>query len=184
MPAYSSGLHGRGTMLPPMSSYPPPPPPPQQTPYGYPLPPEYLAGPGFPRRKRRVWVIVLSIVAGLVLLFVLFVAGIVIALFATLKSSEPYQHAMGVVTHDARAGAALGTPVTAKWYVSGNISVSNSSGNADLQIPVSGGHARGTVYVVAKKSAGRWSYQTLELEVDGQAERINLRSQSDSPLEK
>jgi len=30
------------------------------------------------------------------------------------------------------------------------------------------------VYVVAKKSDGLWSYQTLEVAIDGQPERINL----------
>lgn len=171
-----------------MSSYPPPPPPPPVTPeaqYPYVLPPEYLSGPGVPRRKRRTWAIVLSIVGAVVLLFVLFVAGLVTFFALSVKSSEPYQHAQSVALHDARVAAALGTPVVMKWYVSGSFSMSGSSGNADFEIPVSGSHNKGTLYVAGKKSAGSWSYQRLELEVEGQEERINLLSQSDSqPAEK
>lgn len=169
-----------------MSSYPPPPPPPPpQAQYPYVLPPEYLAGPGVPKRKRRTWVIVLSIMAGVVLVAVLFVAGLLAVIFGSMRSSDAYQHATSVALHDQRVAAALGPPVTTKWYFSGSIHVSGSSGDADLEIPMAGSRKEGTLYVVAKKSAGRWSYQTLELQVDGQEDRINLLSQSDSqPAEK
>ena len=75
---------------------------------------------------------------------------------------------MAAVTEDRRAQAELGTPITAGFFVSGNINVYGSSGNADLGIPVKGPLGSGTVYVVARKSAGRWSYQTMELRVEEQ----------------
>jgi Cytochrome oxidase complex assembly protein 1 len=155
-----------------------------QSPHGYPLPPEYLAGPGVPRRNRRTWVVVLSIVGAVVLLFVLFVAGLVTFFALSVKSSEPYQHAQGVAIHDARVEAALGTPVVTKWYVSGSFNMSGSSGNADFEIPVSGSRNNGTLYVAGKKSAGHWSYQRLELAVEGQETRIDLLSQSNPSVEK
>ncbi len=155
-----------------------------QSPYGYPLPPEYLAGPGIQRRERRTWVIVVSVVAGVVLLCVLFVAGLVAFFALSVKSSEPYQHAQSVAVRDARVAAALGTPVVMKWYVSGSFSMSGSSGNAEFEIPVSGSRNKGTLYVTGKKSAGRWSYQRLELEVEGQENRINLLWQSNPSVEK
>ncbi len=162
------------------SGYPPPPPPPAGTPLPYGYPPQYAAP-----RTRRTWVIVLSIVAGIVLLVVLFVAGLVFAIFTAIKSGEPYQHAVHAATHDPGAVSALGSPVTAGWYLSGNMNVSGSSGNADLAIPVSGSRQKGMVYVVAKKSAGRWTYSTLELKVDGQESRVNLLPQSSpEPSEK
>ena len=163
----------RGIQFSPMnSSYPPPPAP--SAPANYTPVPQLNGIQGAPPRKRNAWVVVLSIVAGVVLLIVLFVAGLMFVLFSAMKSSEPYQHAVQVVTHDPRAADVLGMSVTPSWYFSGNINISGTSGNADLGIPVSGSRNKGTVYVVAKKSAGRWSYQTLELAVEGQEGRIDL----------
>ncbi|MGE5323161.1 MAG: cytochrome c oxidase assembly factor Coa1 family protein [Actinomycetota bacterium] len=160
------------------TNVPPLPPPPPNAPYGY--PPLQASGlPVAPRRKKRIWIIVLSVIAGVALLIVLVVAGLVFALLSAIKSSDPYQHAVQVATHDPRAAAALGAPVIPGWYVLGNINVSPTAGNADLAIPVSGSRGKGTIYAVAKKSAGRWTYSTLELKVDGQEDRVNLLQRPD-----
>jgi hypothetical protein len=155
------------------SVYPPPssPPPGPSISYGY--PPQQAAVP-LPPRKRRTWVIVLSIFAGLALLIVLFVAGLAVVVFAAIRSSEPYQHAIQSATHDARAVSLLGAPVQAGWYVTGSENVSGGFGKADLAVPVTGSRRKGRVYVVATKSAGHWRYATLELKVDGQQDRLNL----------
>ena len=39
---------------------------------------------------------------------------------------------------------------------------------------ISGPKGKGTIYVVAKKSAGEWSYSRMEVEVEGQPGRIDL----------
>lgn len=156
------------------SGYVPPPPPPASAPYGYVPPPQSSGIPGLQPRKRRTGIIVASIVGAIVLAGVLFVGGIFALVFTAIKSSDAYKHGIEVATHDPRVGNALGTPIAEGWFVSGNINVSGSSGNADLAIPVAGSHAKGTLYVVAKKSAGQWTYQTLELKVDGQEARIDL----------
>ncbi len=70
--------------------------------------------------------------------------------------------------------ASLGEPVKDKFWFTGNISVSGSSGNADFAIPVSGPKGSATVYVVAKKSAGTWHYETLVVKVDGREAAIDL----------
>lgn len=131
-----------------------------------------------------MWVIVLSVIAGVALLIAVLVAGLVFVLFSAMKSSDPYQHAVEVTQHDPRAVAALGAPVIPGWYLLGNINVSSTSGNADLAIPVAGSLDKGTVYVVAKKAAGRWSYSTLELKVNGHFQRLNLLPQSNPSTER
>jgi Cytochrome oxidase complex assembly protein 1 len=160
------------------SSYRPPPPSPSG--HGYAQPAPLLGAPGAPPRKNRTWVIVIAVVAGILVLVVLSVGGLLAVIFAAMRSSEPYQHAVEVIDRDPRAAAVLGAPVTTGWFFSGNIDVSGGGGNADLAIPVSGSRHKGTIEVVAKKSAGRWTYQTLELKVDGQDTPINLLAQSDS----
>lgn len=131
------------------------------------------ATPGAAPRKNRRRTIVLAIV-GAIVLIVLFAAGMLAAVFGIMKSSDVYQHAVQVASHNPQATAALGSPITTGWFLTGNISVSGPSGSAELAIPVSGSQHKGTIYVVANKSAGRWYYQTLELAVDGQEQRIDL----------
>jgi len=124
--------------------------------------------------NKKVAKIVVGVVGGIVLLLVLVVGGLLLVILQMLKSSEPYQHGVQVVAQDARAQQKLGTPIKPDYFFSGSVNVSNSSGNADLAIPVRGPRGSGTVYVVAKKSAGQWNYEKLELAIDGQEERVDF----------
>src|SRR5437773_3067210 len=56
---------------------------------------------------------------------------------------------------------ALGSPVTEGLLLSGNTNVNGASGEANLSIPVSGPKGKGTIYVAATKSLGRWNYSGL-----------------------
>jgi hypothetical protein len=144
------------------SGYAPAPPPPPGSAYSAQPYPDQLQ-----RQKRSKRTIIL-LVAGVLLLVALFVGGLLTIIFGALKSSEPYQHAVQTATNDPRVIAELGAPVKTSWLLSGSIQTSNSSGSADLTITLQGTRNKGTLYVVAKKSEGRWSYQTLELRADGQ----------------
>lgn len=143
--------------------------------YGYvpaPIPPPPMSQPSWFSRNKK-WLIPTVIVVP-ILLMALFVVGILALVFGMMKSSEPYKHGVAVAQADARVIAQLGVPVTPGWYAGGNINLSGSSGSADLSIPLNGSLRHGTVYVVARKSAGIWRYQTLEVEIEGAPERINL----------
>jgi hypothetical protein len=149
----------------------------------YSQPPAYAPGPYPPPQGSRAKTgkIVAGIVGGLVLLIIMFVGGIIAFVFTLMKSGEPYKHAVEVVQHDSRAQQRLGSPVKPGWFVTGSENTTPTSGNADLAIPVRGSERGGTVYVVAKKSAGRWTYESLELQVDGEEERINLLPPTQRP---
>jgi len=109
-----------------------------------------------------------------VLLIALFIGGIVTLVFGMIKSSEPYQHALAAASHNARVTTELGEPVEPGWLASGNINESGAAGEANLAIPLNGKLRHGTVFVVARKSAGIWRYERLEVEIDGRPDRINL----------
>jgi hypothetical protein len=129
------------------------------------------------------WIIV-SVVLGILLLVGLFVAAIIGIVFGSMRSSEPYQHAMQVASHDPRVLARLGEPIRPGWLFGGSINVAGESGNADLSIPIEGSRGKGTIYVVAKKSEGEWTYQNLALRIEGSTERIDLlRPPGASPRE-
>lgn len=122
----------------------------------------------------RNWKWCVPVVAALLLaLFAAFIFGILALVFGAMKSSGPYLHAMREAQADPAVNAALGTPVRAGWLVQGNFSSNGPDGEANLAIPLEGTKADGTLYVVAKKQAGEWHYETLAVNVEG-GERIVL----------
>jgi cytochrome oxidase complex assembly protein 1 len=109
----------------------------------------------------------LVIGVGVIVLFVSII-------FGALKSSDAYTQALAKARANPAVISELGQPIEPGWLVSGSVNVSGPSGNADLSIPVSGPKKSGTIYVVARKSAGEWQFNRLEVDVEGRGSRINL----------
>jgi hypothetical protein len=129
----------------------------------------------------RNWKWCVPVMAALLLaLFAAFVFGILALVFGAMKSSGPYQHAMARAQADPAVTAALGTPIQAGWLVQGNFSSNGPDGEANLSIPLDGPKADGTLFVVAKKHAGEWRYETLAVNVEG-GERIVLAEEARDP---
>lgn len=103
-----------------------------------------------------------------------FIALIFSVVLGSLKSSDVYKESIAKAQANPQVTAALGTPVTPGFWVSGNINVSDSSGNAELSIPISGPQGSGTIYVSATKSAGQWNYATMICAINSTGNRINL----------
>jgi hypothetical protein len=99
---------------------------------------------------------------------------LVLVIFGAVKQSDVYKIAVTRAKADSRVIAALGSPVEEGWYLSGNTNVSGGSGNADLSIPISGPKGKGTIYAVATKSAGEWTYSKLVVKIASTGETIDL----------
>ena len=112
-----------------------------------------------------------AIIAVLVLAFI---AGILALIFGIMRSSEPFQQAVAEVQHNPQAVRALGEPIKIGWFLSGSISTSGDSGEAELSIPVSGPVDKGTLYVEAYKSEDVWHFTRMELVTKKYPNRINL----------
>lgn len=119
------------------------------------------------------WVVPVGCLGSLMLL-VAFVFLIVTFVFGVIKSSDVYEDALTRAREHPAVQQALGTPIEEGFIVSGNINVSGSSGEADISIPISGPRGEATIYAVARKSAGQWTYQSLTVEIEGTAASINL----------
>jgi hypothetical protein len=107
-------------------------------------------------------------------LFVVFVGSIVLIVFSAVKSSDVYKDALALAKTHPAVIEALGSPVTEGLLLSGNTNVNGASGEANLSIPVSGPKGKGTIYVAATKSLGRWNYSGLVLEIEPTHQRIDL----------
>jgi cytochrome oxidase complex assembly protein 1 len=135
--------------------------------------------PSRPNWWKRNWKWVVPIgCLGVAAFFLIFAASIVIIVFSAMKSTDLYKDALTRATENPAVIEALGSPIKAGLLVSGNTNVNGASGEANLSIPISGPKGKGTVYVAATKSLGRWNYSGLIVEIDKTHERINLMERS------
>lgn len=123
--------------------------------------------------RNREW----ALPGGIVLCVALTIGAFVLMtsfIMGVMKSSDVYVQALAKALANSSITRALGTPIKEGLFVSGNIKVSNQSGSADLAIPVSGPLGKATIFVIAKRSAGEWTYSRLVVEIEKSNERINL----------
>jgi hypothetical protein len=113
-----------------------------------------------------------------VLLLFLFAGSIIVIAFSAMKSTDVYKEALARAKTDPTVIEALGSPIKDGVLVSGNSSVNGASGESNLAIPISGPKGKGTIYVSAIKSLGRWNYSGLVVEVGETHERIDLLQRS------
>src|SRR5688572_25230223 len=108
--------------------------------------------------------------------------GLVATVFGMMKNTGAYEQAMTRLQVSPAAIAVLGEPIRAGWMVSGNVSENGATGEANYSVPVSGPRGSGTLYVEARKSTGRWTFQVLTLVPDGGGEPVDLRTPDEAAL--
>ena len=123
---------------------------------------------------QRNWKWFVPVCLGSVVLFAGFIVLILTIVFGMMKSSDAYKDALAMARANPYVQDALGSPFEEGLLVAGNINISGSSGYADLAIPVSGPDGSGTIYVVASKSAGQWTFLKLVVGIKATNERIYL----------
>jgi hypothetical protein len=92
----------------------------------------------------------------------------------TIKWSGVYKNALSRAKESPAVQAALGVPITDGFLINGSVKVADGSGSADLSIPLSGPNGSGTLHAVATRSAGKWTFSTLTVGIQGSRERIDL----------
>jgi hypothetical protein len=116
------------------------------------------------------------IIVGSIAMFVCFFAMVFTFVTGTMKSSGAYKQAVTTAHADTRVVDALGSPLKQGVFISGNINLNNSSGRANLSIPISGPKGKGTIYVVAIKTAGAWNFSKLLVQIEATSEKIDLNT--------
>ena len=111
----------------------------------------------------------LGLIIGLVALGV----GVFFIAMSALKSSEVYQGALKMAQSSPAAIERLGEPIKDGWIVKGNVRFTGDRGSANIDIPVSGPKNSGTLHVWAATRSGEWTYEKLDLEVEG-GETVSL----------
>lgn len=115
-----------------------------------------------------------SCCGSILVLVAAFVFSLTFFIFAAIRRSDVYKEALDKATANPQVRAELGEPIKEGWWVNGHLRTSGPTGKAAITTPLKGSRKDGTLYAVAHKSAGQWTYDRLEVEVDGRAERIKL----------
>ena len=102
------------------------------------------------------------------------IALIGLFVFTLMRHTDVFREAVARAEANPQVRADLGEPIREGWWVMGQVRTTGPSGRASLAIPLKGSRRDGTVYAVAHKSAGRWTYDSLEVAVEGQPGRISL----------
>ncbi len=111
----------------------------------------------------------------MILLFCAFIAVVFTAASGMMKSSDAYKAGLARAQASAAVTEALGSPIAPGWFTSGSVNLTGGSGEAHLEIPISGPKGKGTVYVEGTKSAGEWTYSKLEVVIAASGARIDLQ---------
>ena len=124
------------------------------------------------------WLVPVAVV-GLFVVLGSFVGTILLIVETSIQHSDFYPVALARARANPEVLEKLGQPLQAGWLASGSINVSStsssgSSGNAKVSIPIHGPKGKGTLYVVAQKTAGEWTFETLQVEIEGASQRIDL----------
>ena len=104
-----------------------------------------------------------------------------VGVMAGIKASDPYKEAVARAQQSPAVQDALGTPIQVGLLVQGNLKVENETGEADLTIPLSGPKGSGTLHVVGSKTAGRWTYTAMAVDVPGSGDHIDLLADEKGP---
>jgi Cytochrome oxidase complex assembly protein 1 len=145
----------------------------------YPGPPVFPSAPRPKTWLEKNWKWFVPVVTGGALLIVaVFVFAVLIFVFSIIRNTYPYQYATQRASESPAVAERIGKPLHLGWFVSGQINYTGSGGNAYLRIPISGPKGKGTIVLEGKRSEGHWNFETLEVDVAGSSEPINLLEES------
>lgn len=113
---------------------------------------------------------------GCLILFLLmgvFGSVVITAVVTSFRSSDVYKQAIASATESVQVREQVGEPIKAAWFITGQLNVNGSTGNANLAIPISGPKGKGLIRAVARKN-GVWKFTCLEVDIQGQPGKVDL----------
>lgn len=119
------------------------------------------------RNWARAGLIVFVVVTG-------FVVFMFIGLSSLLRNNEAYIQSMELMRSNQQVIAIMGEPIVEHGMLTGNVSVTPSSGVANFDVPVKGPNCSGTLFSRAEKSFGQWHIYLLVFHADCTGKNIVL----------
>jgi hypothetical protein len=111
---------------------------------------------------------------GLLLLGLAFAGALFLGVTKVIKSTGPYQTALASAKESPEVQAELGTPIEEGFMPSGNVNVTNDTGEANLTFSIKGPKGSGTVHYRASRSRGEWHTQENTVTIEESGKVIDL----------
>ncbi len=123
------------------------------------------------RSVQRNWAIAGAVVYGV---GVLFVVAPIVAAVVIFSSLGPFETVKEEARTNPQIAEIVGTPVEVGWFTAGSVSQQNETGDADVNVSVSGPLASGTLRMVSTRQNGVWVVRKLVLTLDGTGQAIAI----------
>ncbi|WP_298893208.1 cytochrome c oxidase assembly factor Coa1 family protein [uncultured Psychroserpens sp.] len=128
--------------------------------------------------RNWLWVLPVGGCLGVILLFVFGIGAAIFGVSKIIKESAPYEYAVESAKSNGDVQDALGEVIDTDGLFEGNITINNSTGEADLKIPIKGEKGKGIIVVLAEKDDEGWQYEKLYVLIKETQEKINLLEKS------
>ncbi|MCD2258013.1 cytochrome c oxidase assembly factor Coa1 family protein [Psychroserpens luteolus] len=128
--------------------------------------------------RNWLWVLPVGGCLGVILLFVFGIGAAIFGVSKIIKESEPYEYAVEAAKSNSDVQLALGEAIDTDGLFQGNMTLNNSTGEADIRIPIKGENGKGTIVVLAEKNGDDWTYEKLYVIIKQTQEEINLLEKS------
>jgi hypothetical protein len=113
--------------------------------------------------------------------FLLFVAFILFCSFGLLRNSDPVRLALAKARTNPSVLEQIGQPIHEGWLVKGKLHTTDTSGHAQLSIPIDGPKGKGAINLVADKNLSTWSFSKLQVVPENGTSPIDLLKTSEPP---
>lgn len=107
-------------------------------------------------------------------LLVAFVAAVLALVFVFMRGTAPLPEALDWVRAQAPLRERLGEPIEIGWLIQGKVRIENSTGSANLQIPLEGPRDEGVLRLDAELGDGIWRYRRLDFEPEDGGAPLDL----------
>ncbi|WP_460220598.1 cytochrome c oxidase assembly factor Coa1 family protein [Psychroserpens sp. MEBiC05023] len=128
--------------------------------------------------RNWLWVLPVGGCLGVILLFVFGIGAAIFGVSKIIKESAPYEYALNEASNNIEVQRALGEMIETDGLFEGNLTINNSSGVADIKIPIKGNKGEGKIVVFAQKYSDDWTYEKLYVIIKDTQEEINLLDKS------
>ena len=120
------------------------------------------------------WVVPVSGCLTIIILFIVFLGSVIFGVSEIMTNSDPYNDAFARAQQDEYVLSILGEPIEKNGLMQGEISFKNSTGYANIVVPIKGPKGEAKIYVEGTKKSENWSYQEMYLIINETNEQIDL----------
>jgi len=110
----------------------------------------------------------------IIILLVVFAGSLFFGITSMMTDSQAYKDSMEAAQNNEALIELIGEPIEANGYNGGSIKYNNGISSAELNIPIKGPKGEANIFVVGESVNDNWTYQTMEVHLEGSREIIDL----------